>query len=63
MAMGGPWRERGYDAKRWERPVARVEARVEGAGDALRERGIVFAYIASVVLSIVLLLALGRLSW
>jgi hypothetical protein len=61
--MGGPWRERGFDAKRWQRPVARAQARVEGAGHAIQERGIVFAYVASVVLSIVVLFVLGRLSW
>jgi hypothetical protein len=60
--MGGPWRERGYDAREWRRPAPRVETRVEAVGGP-REAGIVLAYAVSVVMSVVVLLVLVRLGW
>jgi hypothetical protein len=63
VAMGGPWRERGFDATRWQRPVAQAQAKVEEVGDGVREMGLVIAYVAAVALSLALLVVLGGLSW
>jgi hypothetical protein len=64
--VGGPWRDRGFDAKAWRPPVARVAprseaARVSSAHDYLT--GIVIAYIASVLTSIAIMLTFLKHGW
>jgi hypothetical protein len=64
--MGGPWRDRRFDAAAWQRPAARSEGRSEtvttgGAQEYLT--GIVIGYIASVITSIAIMLTLLKGGW
>jgi hypothetical protein len=65
-AMGGPWRERGFDAKSIEGPRPPSERR---AGVVAYERGpdrlgkVVLAYIVAVVMSFGLMLTLLHRGW
>jgi hypothetical protein len=64
--MGGPWRDRRFDAATWRTPAPRGEARSEAVGtrgvhDYLT--GIVIGYIASVITSIAIMLTLLKNGW
>jgi hypothetical protein len=64
--MGGPWKARGFDASAWRPPAAHAEnpldrSAPQGEHDYLV--GIVIGYVASVVTSVVLMLALMKHGW
>jgi hypothetical protein len=62
--MGGPWRDRRFDATTWRTPSARVEAKVAGSPSAHDNLvGIVIGYIASVLTSIAIMLTLLHKGW
>lgn len=63
--MGGPWRDRRFDPATWRAPVARVEARAAavGSGGSDPLTGIVIGYIASVLMSVGILLILLKNGW
>jgi fatty acid desaturase len=65
--MGGPWRERGFDATRLRPPDPRRETRAavaepESTEDRLTSR-VVVAYIAALVMSFGLMLGLMHRGW
>jgi len=45
--MGGPWREQGFDARAWRRPVP--QAQVATAAPATREAVIALTWLATVL--------------
>ena len=59
--MGGPWKIREFDPRSWQPPVPRVEARLEVAPTG--EIGVVIVYIASVLVTVAVMLALMRQGW
>jgi hypothetical protein len=63
--MGGPWQDRRFDPATWRAPVARVEARATtaGSGDSGPLTGIVIGYIASMLVSVGILLILLKNGW
>jgi len=63
--MGGPWRDRRFDPAMWRAPVARVEARalVAGSGGPDPLTAFVIGYIASVLMSVGILLILLENGW
>ena len=63
--MGGPWRDRRFDPVTWRAPVARVEARTAAAGSGGSDplTGIVIGYIASMLMSVGILLVLLKTGW
>jgi hypothetical protein len=63
--MSGPWRDRWFDPATKRALVARVEARaaVVGSGGSNPLTGIVIGYIASVLMSVGILLILLTSGW
>jgi hypothetical protein len=63
--MGGPWRDRRFDAAAWRTPVARVEGRAEVVEGGGRDQliGIVIGYIASVLTSVAVMLTVLHKGW
>jgi hypothetical protein len=63
--MGGPWRDRRFDPATRRALVARVEARAAavGSGGSDPLTGIVIGYIASVLMSMGILLTLLKNGW
>lgn len=65
-AMGGPWRERGFDAASLPSPPPRSGRRVEALARGREEYGlakIVLVYIAAVVTSFGVMLSLLQQGW
>ena len=65
-AMGGPWRERGFDATSLPSPPPRSGRRVEALARGREEYGlakIVLVYIAAVVTSFGVMLSLLQQGW
>lgn len=63
--MGGPWRDRRFDAAAWRRPAGHVEARTEAVEGGGRDHliGIVIGYIASVLTSVAVMLTVLHKGW
>jgi hypothetical protein len=63
--MGGPWRDRRFDATAWRPPTARGDARTEVLESGTRDHltGIVIGYIASVLTSIAIVLTFLKHGW
>lgn len=64
--MGGPWRDRTFDAAAWRAPAPRREAAPAPSAEAPRDwpvGAIVLAYVASVVTSLAVLVGLLRAGW
>jgi hypothetical protein len=63
--MGGPWRDSRFDPAAWRPPVARVETRAtaaeSGGSDPLT--GIVIGYVASMLMSVGILIMLLKNGW
>lgn len=64
--MGGPWKDRRFDAAAWRPPARRTEPFREPArpdsGDS-HLIGVVIGYIASVLTSIGIILAIMKYGW
>jgi hypothetical protein len=63
--MGGPWRDRRFDPTAWRTPAARVESGREAAASGPYDgvTGIVISYIASVITSVAVMLAILKTGW
>jgi len=64
--MGGPWRERGFDAASVPSPVPPIGRRVETRARGQEQDGlakIVLVYIAAVVMSFGVMLSLLQQGW
>jgi hypothetical protein len=59
--MGGPWRDEGFDPGTWKPPAPHVEARTDDSGHGLTL--VVLGYVAAVVMSVAVGLAVLKLGW
>jgi hypothetical protein len=66
QAMGGQWRERGFDPTAWRTPTApRVETGSEAAAAGAHDRmaGIIIGYVAALGTSLGAMLLLMKSGW
>jgi hypothetical protein len=63
--MGGPWKDRTFDAGAWRAPAARESAAGSGATERSRKRELAFvlAYVASVPTAVGILVLLLQSGW
>lgn len=62
--MGGPWRDRGFDPKKWRAP-ARVQVHPEETGSGVSDplTGIVVGYVVAALTSVGMVIILLKNGW